>query len=149
MAMHEDLEDHAQHAFPRLDPLNIPPNPPELQFMDPVHTLHYLTQIYAFASRIAQEGVLGDEAVVKVALHGQQGRILKPKGRPLLHHGGGRCNAPKIVLGPHRAAPDELRGRHDDMAVRDAAIILEKYNVDDSAKEILRGWQADYYRGRL
>lgn len=147
MAMPEDMLDDVRHTLAEWDPSRAPRRPPRRTFMYPASALYYLTEIYAFASKIAREGVLGDDIVVEITLHGQEGRVLRSETTPFMFADTDVCNAPEIRLGPHRVAAEKLRTDHDDMAVRDAAALLEKYGVDDDdgIEETLRGWQADFY----
>lgn len=146
MAMPEDMLDDILYTLTEWDPSRAPRRPPERTFIYPVSALYYLTEIYAFASKISQEGVLGDDIVVEITLHGQGGRVLKSETTPFMFAGTDVCSAPEIRLGPHRVAAEKLSTDHDDMAVRDAAVLLEKYGVDDDGIETLRGWQADFYQ---
>lgn len=149
MAMFEDLLGDPQHTL-MWDVSRRTPPPPAQPFMYPISDFYYLTEIYLFASKIAQEGILGDSIIIETTLHGQEGRILKSETPPsiLFEHDG--CNAPEIKLGPHRVTAEELRADHDGMAVRDAAVLLEKYNiVDDAIEKTLRNWQSDFYKGLL
>ena len=147
MAMSEDLLDDLQHTL-AWDASRRTPPPPAQPFMYPISALYYMTEIYLFASRIAQERILGDSVVVETTLHGQEGRILKSETLPsiLFEHDG--CSVPEIRLGPHCVTTEELRADHDGMAIRDAATLLEKYNiVDDAIEKTLRNWQSDFYKG--
>ena len=149
MAMLEDLLDDLRHTL-AWDASRATPSPPEQPFIYPVSALYYLTEVYLFASRIAREGILGDNVVIETMLYGQEGRILKSETpQPiLLEHD--VCSAPEIRLGPHCVTAEELRADHDDMAVRDAALLLEKYGiVGDAIHETLRGWQAGLYKRSL
>lgn len=147
MAMSEDLLDDFRFTI-AWDALRRTPPPPTRPFLYPVSALYYLTEVYLFASKIAREGILGDNIVIETTLHGQKGRTLKyeaPQPVPVEYDG---CRYPEIRLGPHRVTAGELRAHHDGMAVRDAAILMEKYGiVEDSLEETLRGWQANFYKG--
>lgn len=148
MAMFEDEPGRARRAPAEEYPPGAPRRPPERAFMYFASALYYLTEIYMFASKIAQEGVLGDDIVIEITLHGQEGRVLKSETVPFMFTDSDRCRTPTIRLGPHRVTAESLRVGHDDMAVRDAAVLLEKYNVADDAVEILRRWQEDFYQRR-
>ena len=149
MAMPEDMLDDVRRTLAEWDTSRAARRPPERTFMHPVSATYYLTEIYAFASKIAQEGVLGDDVVIEITLRGQGGRALRSESTPFMFAGTDVCSAPEIRLGPHRIEAERLHADHDDMAVRDAAVLLEKYGIDDDAIEgILRGWQADLYQRR-
>lgn len=147
MAMPEDMLDDVRYTLAEWDPSRAPRRPPRRTFMYPVSALYYLTEIYAFASKIAREGVLGDDIVVEITLRGQGGRALRSETTPFMFADTDVCSASEIRLGPHRVAAEKLGTDHDDMAVRDAAVLFEKYGVDDDdgIEETLRGWQADFY----
>lgn len=147
MAMPEDMLDDVRYTLAEWDPSRAPRRHPRRTFMYPVSALYYLTEIYAFASKIAREGVLGDDIVVEITLREQGGRALRSETMPFMFADTDVCSAPEIRLGPHRVAAERLGTDHDDMAVRDAAVLLEKYGVDDDdgIEETLRGWQADFY----
>ena len=150
MAMPEDMLDDVRYTLAEWDTSRAPRRPPERTFMYPVSATYYLTEIYAFASSISREGILGDDdIVIEITLRGQGGRALRSESTPFMFAGTDVCDAPEIKLGPHRIAAERLRTDHDDMAVHDAATLLEKYGVDDDAIEgTLRGWQADLYQRR-
>lgn len=147
LAMPEDLLGDLQQTITWDASRAAPPPPPAQPFMYPVSALYYLTEVYLFASKLAREGILGENIVIETTLYGQEGRILKSEtSQPILLEQDG-CNAPEIRLGPHRVTAEELRTDHDDMAVRDAALLLEKYGiVGDDVQKTLRGWQADLYK---
>ena len=106
--------------------------------------------MYLFASKLAREGILGDSVAIETTLYGQEGRVLQSDAPRSILLEYSKCNAPEIRLGPHRVAAEELRADHDRMAVRDAALLLEKYGIaGDGVQETLRGWQADLYKGPL
>ena len=147
MAMSEDLLDDFRFTI-AWDALRRTPPPPTQPFLYPASALYYLTEVYLFASKIAREGILGDNIVVGATLHGQRGRTLKSEAPNPARSGYDGCRAPEIRLGPHHVTAGDLRANHDGMAVRDAAILLEKYGVvEDSIEETLRGWQANFYKG--
>ena len=147
LAMPEDLLNDLEQTLTRDLSRVAPPPPPAQPFIYPVSALYYLTEVYLFASKLAREGILGENIVIETTLYGQEGRILKSETpQPiLLEHDG--CNAPEIRLGPHRVTAAELRADHDDMAVCDAALLLEKYGIaGGDVQKTLRGWQADLYK---
>lgn len=144
VGMTEDRIGDVLPPFVEWDPSRRSPLPGQ-PFLNPASALDYLTEMYLFASKIAQENIFGDEVVIEVTLYMQEGRILK-QGGGATASGYGKCSIPKIKLGPYCSTAKELRSDHDNMAMRDAAIIFEKYNVvDDTLNKTLRGWQAEFY----
>ncbi len=119
LGMPEDRRDDAARPFVPWDYAmqNPRPDPPFLGFRS---TIHQLTEIFLFASRLASLGVFGDRARILVRLHGTGGRVLEFDAPPSLF-GRHECGTDTIEAADVVKTPFELMLERDELAV-DACI---------------------------
>ena len=110
--------------------------PPEQLFLEPTITLYTLTEILLFASRLAIDGVFGDEAQIYVKLHNMNHRILRSLDirRSGFHYR--ECHSEIIELGPITLSTDVLKSEHKKLAIDWTIEVLTQFNF---TSEHIRG----------
>ncbi len=126
LGMPEDRWDDAPPPFVPWDYArqNPRPDPPFLDFRS---TIHQLTEIFLFASRLASRGVFGDRVGILIRLHGTSGRILKFDG-PLPALERHNCRTDPIEVVRAVKTPYELWLERDELAVDACIGIFDLFN---------------------
>jgi len=102
--------------------------PPKQLFLEPIMALYQLTEIFLFASRLASEGVFGEQAVISIKLHNMNHRILRTLDfrRPGFYNR--ECHSQKIELGPFIKTPKDLESEYAKLAIDNAIGILALFD---------------------
>ncbi|MCH7647177.1 MAG: hypothetical protein IIA83_01030 [Thaumarchaeota archaeon] len=144
--MPEDRRDDHPPLFTKWDPSFEHP-PPTQSFLKPFMALYSLTEIFLFASKLAQKEVFGEDIYISIKLHGQLHRILKtvdPMRAGFVHHN--ECHSKTIDLGPSVVTREQLRLEHDEMAVKNAIRVLELFNyTSEHLKKSFEDDQKEFY----
>jgi len=113
-----------------------------------IMTLFRITEIYAFASRLAQKNLFEGTAFLSITLHGMKNRKLTffESGRFLT---GDYICAIDTLAQEKNIAINELLGRGYAMALDQTIWILERFNWPSPPRAILQGDQTKFLEGRI
>lgn len=113
-----------------------------------IMTLYSLTEIYEFASRLAQKNLFEGTAFLSVTLHGMENRklIYFKQGRVLFDDY--ICHI-KELSREKNIAVDELLGRGHELALDHTLWILERFNWFSPPREVLKEDQRKLLEGKF
>lgn len=124
-ACHEDNQDLSPYVFPSEARQAIRQGQPCLSIIGSLFTL---TEIFEFAARMAQRGVLVPSAEISITLFGMKGRIpvfVEPRIPPLVS----RSSIDTIEYPSQIVSMPELLARAPELALDAAEWILERFNL--------------------
>ncbi len=145
LGLPEDRRDDVPPPFAEWDPVmqKPRPDPPFLGFRS---TVHQVTEIFLFASRLARKGVFGDRVRILIKLHDTRGRILKFDNPVPFEY---KCRADTIGVAEATKTPYELMLEHDKLAADACAGAFEPFGLpSEPAKIAIKGAQESLYDGR-
>lgn len=111
-------------------------------------TLYRVTEIYEFASRLAQKDLFENDLTLSIILNGMENRKLEflEFGRPLFREY--ICHEDKLTHKKEFSVA-ELISKSSDLALKHVLWIFERFNWSDPSKEILRQDQRKFLEGKL
>lgn len=109
--------------------------------------IYQLTEIFLFASRLADKGVFGDRANIQVELHYLKGKVLHYTDRSDFPFNNEYVCREDVVASRCKKTPAELKARRDDLAVKECAKILEHFQFSsEHVRDGLKSDQGDFYK---
>lgn len=112
-------------------------------------TLYSITEIYEFASRLAQKDVFDSELYISIKLHGMRDRrliILEPMRLLFRDY---ICAVDDLPLPPKKISVERILGRGHDLALDDTIWIFERFNWHSPPRGILKEEQKKLLERRL
>ena len=145
MGMTEDrLDDHSP-MFSEWTP-EMQKEQPTQPFLEPIMTLHTLTEILIFASNIASENIFGDEISISIKLHNMNHRILKSLDHRRSPFFDRECHSETIELGPSTFSIGNLKIEHDKLAIDWTLEILSQFGLtSEHMRGVLEKDQKNFY----
>lgn len=140
MGMQEDRLNDMPSLYVQWTP-DMQKPPPEQLFLEATMTLYQFTEIFLFASKLASDGVFGDQVQISIKLHNMNHRFLRSLDvrRAPFHER--ECHTEVIELDTITKTPEELKSEHDKLAIDQTIEILALF--DFTSEHIGKVFQDD------
>jgi len=145
MGIQEDRLDDMPPFGSQWEPSMQQPEPKQF-FLEPIMTVYQLTEIFLFASKLASEGVFGEQAQISIKLHNMNHRFLRTLDTRRAGFHGQECHSHIIELGPFTKTPKELESEHAKLAIDSAIEILALFGyTSESIRDTLEKDQQNFF----